>query len=302
MLYIFVEKNSFLALIKHNKPMSGGVLRIIKNSGTEDPFNARLMFGIFDLRDKMVKNNEQDRLQFDKLYTPILETLEETQEAINTLKSIIVDHKAKVENGEIIEFQGDTIQINETIDRDLKKNFKDFFVKGNRAVKRLVPLFKLYGYSFSFQFQKDKQFISGKKKFLTKHQGEKHINFLNMIENDRRSWLSSFIEIRRKIEHEGFSLPAIQYIKHTNGTIVALFPTIDNIDLINFIDYFWQNLFEFIEDCVVSLIGFNLEKPWMIISVPEEKRDKSMPLKYRPWVEGLTDFLIKEQTKNNQSE
>ena len=31
------------------------------------------------------------------------------------------------ENGEIIEFQGDTIQINETIDRDLKKNFKDFF-------------------------------------------------------------------------------------------------------------------------------------------------------------------------------
>lgn len=276
--------------------MISGVLRKVKNTGTEDPFNARLMFGVFELRDKMVKN-EQERLQFDKLYTPILETLEETQDAMNRLKSLITEHKIKVESGEIIEFQREIIQVNETIDRELKKNFKDFFVKGKRAVTLMMPLFKSYEYSIGFLFDNEKKFAVGKKKFIEKHKREKHSNFIKMIEVDRNSWLSRFVKAREKVEHEGSSLSDIQYSKQPDGSVVALFPTINNTDIVTVLDYFWQNLFEFVEDCVVSLIDFRLEKPWMIIGVPKEKRDKSMPLKYKIWAEGLTEFLEREQPK-----
>lgn len=47
--------------------MISGVLQKVKDTGSEDPFNARLMFQIFNLRDKMV-NDENERLEFDRLY------------------------------------------------------------------------------------------------------------------------------------------------------------------------------------------------------------------------------------------
>lgn len=278
--------------------MISGVLQKIKDTGTEDPLNARLMFGVFELRDKMVKSDDE-RLIFDRLYSPILETLEETQDALKNVLEIIDNHKEKVANASIIKFQGEIIEVSESIDKELSKNFKDFFVKGNRAAFLLIRLFKNYGFNIGFIYKNDKDFMKGVKIFSEKHNNEKYLNFLKMIKSDRESWLSAFIKSRQKVEHEGFSFPHVKYAKMQNGSVVCLFPTVDSIEIPTLLNNMWHNLFEFVEDCVVSLIDFQLEKPWMIIQIPEERRDRSMPLRYKIWAEGLTEFLEKEAKKEN---
>jgi hypothetical protein len=279
--------------------MLNGTLQKIKDTGSEDPFNARLMFEIFSLRDKMVKS-DQERLLFDNFYNPILETMEETEDAFKNVVNIINNHKAKVENGSIIKFQHDVIEVSESIDKELKKNFKDFFVKGNRAMDLLVPFFKNYGYSIGFVFKNDKDFLAGARKFSEKHNEEKHSNFLKMIEADRKLWLPLFVSQRQEIEHEGTSLPGTKYMKTRPGEVAAVFPKIDGIEITELLKGKWWTLFEFVEDCVVALIDFKLEDPWIIVQIPEGKRDITMPLKYTTSVKGFAEFLEAERLKKSQ--
>ena len=270
-----------------------GVLQKVKNTGSSDPFNARLMFQIFELRDKMVKN-DSERSEFDRLYTPVLESMEETQDSFLKCKELIINHKKNVEDGSIIKFQGEIIEVSESINRELKSNFKDFFVKGNRAITLLIPLFKKYGVSINFLFKNDKDFKKGLTDFSDKHKGSKYSEFVKMVLNDRESWLSKFNKGRQKVE------PDIKYIKNTGGQVVCLIPKVDGLEILDLLDMLWGNLFDFIEDCVVFLINFNLEKPWEIVVVPEDKRDVSMPVKYKIWLEGLSAFLESEAKKKNE--
>lgn len=278
--------------------MIQGVLKKVKDTGTNDPFNARLLFGVMKLRDHVVKD-DKERLVFDKLYQPVFENLEETQEYMNKCISLINSHKNKVNSGEITGFQGEVIEVRETIDRDLNKNFKDFFIKGNIALKALSPLSKHLGYHISFFFQDEKKFKAGKEKFLKLYNTEGVKEFTKMLDKDRNGWYQYFNTARDKIEHEGFSLPDIKYAKIASGKVKALFPTVDNCQIPDFLQLIWNNLFEFVEDVAVSLISFNLKSPLIIRIIPEEQRDKSLPLKYDIWTEGLTEFLQKETKKKN---
>jgi hypothetical protein len=42
----------------------------------------------------------------------------------------------------------------------------------------------------------------------------------------------------------------------------------------------WGNLFEFVEDTAIFLLGLKLRPPLKIAIVPEERRDPVIPLKY----------------------
>lgn len=272
-----------------------GTLVKIKNKGTEDPLIARLFFGVLKLRDYIIQE-EQERLAFDQKYEPVKANLEEAQEDMLSLIEAMDSHLRKVNGEEIIRFQNGVIEVSESIDNFMNKNFKNFFIKGDISVRSLMKLAQHLGFDISFFLRKDKDFEKGAKLFLEKYPEKKYVEFIKMLESDRKSWYATFDLIRNKIEHEGLSLPNTKYIKDKEK-VVVIFPTINGESLEELLKAFWENLFEFIEDVTVNLISFKLTPPFMIRMIPEESRDKSFPLKYDIWAEGLTEFLEKESKK-----
>ncbi|MDO8741786.1 MAG: hypothetical protein Q7J11_01430, partial [Candidatus Roizmanbacteria bacterium] len=99
-----------------------GTLIKYKDTGTEDLFNARLMFGVMKLRDALV-TNEKERFQFDNLYKPIFENLDDCMSCKKHLIDLITNHKKKIDSKEIIGFQnnGEILEIHESIDREMNK-------------------------------------------------------------------------------------------------------------------------------------------------------------------------------------
>lgn len=155
-----------------------GTLIKYKDTGTEDPFNARMMFGILKLRDALVKN-EQERLQFDALYAPVFENLDECLQYKKQLIDLITSHKNKIKSKEIVGFQhnGEILEIHESIDREMNKLFKDFFIKGEIALKSLQKLCKEYGLDIGFFFQDEKAFKGSRSIYCRNEDGGRKIYY-----------------------------------------------------------------------------------------------------------------------------
>lgn len=256
------------------------ILQKVFDKGTAEPFFARMMIQILKMRD-FVFPIEKERLEFDVYYSPILNNLVECRNAKVNCEKLINEHNMKIESGEIISFQEHTIDVKESIDIELNKNFKDFFIKGKISLQSLIRLSKYLGYFISFFLKEEKKFKEESKGFLIKHTGEKYGNFIKMLENDRTNWYMNFNNIRNMIEHEGFNLPKIIYNADKDNKVVTCFPIIDNKPLKEVINLFWNNLWEFIEDTIVLLLSFKLRQPIELGWIPEDERDPSCPIKYK---------------------
>lgn len=250
----------------------------VKNIGSRDPFNARLMIGVMNLRDAVI-TSEEDRRLFDKLYEPVLENLEDSQQAKDEMEKIINEHEQKIKSKEIVSFQhgNDILEISESIDKDLNRLFKEFFIKGEIALKSLQHLTKQFGIDIGFFFAKDEKFSAGIDNLkISPLKGGKEI--ARMLSDDRK-WHTAFNEIRSRIEHQGLKLPEIKYI-HDGSTVKTLIPTINSKRVDDVIRLMFTNLFEFTEDMIAHLVAERLIDPLRIISLQERQRDPIMPIKY----------------------
>lgn len=259
------------------------IFQKILNEGTSEPFFARMMLQIMEIRDFIMPGplHEKDRLEFDKYYEPVLNNLIECRHAKLNCEKLIEEHSKKMETGEIVVSQGRAYEIKESIDIDLNRNFKDFFMKGEVSLQCLNKLCKYWGYPISFFFQNDKDFEKKSEKFISINKGEKYEHFVDMLKKDRISWYLFFNEVRNKIEHEGFNLPKILYKINQDGKMMAYFPTINDRPLLEILNNFWNNLFEFSEDVFIFLFSFKLPPITEIGVIPENERDPKCPKKYR---------------------
>lgn len=272
-----------------------GTLVKFKNYGTNDPFIARMFFGILKLRDFIIKD-EKSRLEFDNIYTPIEENLEEARESMFECLNLINSHTQKVKNMEIISFQGSSneiINVSESVDREVSKKIKDFFIKGEIGIRGIILLYKHLGYSISFMKKNNKEFEERCKRFMILNKGDKFEHFIHVV-REGRQWYSQFNEARRRIEHEGFTLPHAKYIRIAENMVEVAFPLLNGLQITEFMTRMWDSLFLFAEDLVVSAISLKLENPLVIVYIPEEQRDKSMPLRYDIGIEDLQSYLKKE--------
>ncbi|MCR4323912.1 MAG: hypothetical protein NUV37_03005 [Nanoarchaeota archaeon] len=267
-----------------------GVLIKYKDTGTEDPFNARMMFGVMKLRDAFIKNDEEERLKFDNLYQPIFESLDDCINCKKQFVDLITLHKKKISSKEIVGFQnnGAILEIHESIDREMNRLFKDFFIKGEIALKGLQKLTKTYGLDIGFFFQDDKAFQKGAEHFLAEGRSDTKA-VVEMLTSDRK-WHTTFNEIRIAIEHGGFSLGRIKYHHDIGGNVIVYIPKINDKDLDEVVSIMSNNVFEFIEDVIAMTASRNIKDPLCVIQIPENKRDPSLPIKYTVGVDGMPIF------------
>ena len=257
------------------------VFQKVYEMGSADPFVARMMLQIMELRDSVFHGNS-DRREFDEFYEPILVNLLECRNAGKQCEQIITDHKRKIASKQIISFQNKALTITESIDSELNRNFKDFFIKGTIALNSLERMSKFLGYSVKFAFGRSKTiFEKGSKEFLKRHPGDQFENFIQMLQGDWETWYPTFNEIRTKIEHDGFNLPRVHYAVDRDKNVAVSIPTINSKGIIDTLSLLWDNLFEFCEDIIVCQFGFKLDPLLVIVCVSPNQRDPQQPVKYK---------------------
>lgn len=270
-----------------NKRPKKGVLRLAYKHGTNDPFMARVLFQILNIRDYIYKNKERN--EFDKKHTTVFQNLFEAKIAKERCQQFIKEHSEKIKTNQICEYKPEdpVIRINETIDTELNMVFKDFFIRGRIAFDGLIKLAGFMGYNISFAFSNEKKYLEKREKFLSQNSDNKYQKFCEMIDGNRKAWHSTFIKIRDAIEHDGFKLPEIEYVLDKDDRIKAIYPTINSQGIEIILEICWINLFHLCEDIIVFLLSTKLRDPLIIISIPEDKRDPSHPVKYKVTIKNL---------------
>ncbi|MDE2079439.1 MAG: hypothetical protein KGI73_03570, partial [Patescibacteria group bacterium] len=197
------------------------------------------------------------------------------------VKTLLQKHISEVESGIKSEIKPGQVNINDNIQLELNLYFKDFFIRGGIALSYLVKFASFLGYNISFIYQKDRDFETGIKKFLEKHNSPLMEFLVDRVRTERVHWYTTFRKTRNDIEHEGWNLPNIKYSLE-NGQIKVLVPKFtDTLSINEGVDFLWIKLMEFCEEMVVMLISTKLPPHFAIVHLPKEKRDLKNPVRYQ---------------------
>lgn len=268
-------------MIQNDNPRPKGIVTAMHGGGTTDPFTARMLFGISQIRDHFYKNEE--RLKFDNLFDPIFQNLSEAKYVKEQYLETIKTHIDNIRTGKSGKYEEGFIRISEDINFHLNIYFKDFFIRGHMALdclKRLTD--QIFNTNIEFFFSSDKNFDKGLEKFKAKYNSGLFQYFIKMLIAERENWFTTFVEMRIKIEHKGFKLDKTTYnLEECN--IIPVFPKISNKEIPEEIEILWENLFSFCEDTIVMLLASKLpiNDPFIIMHIPEDHRDPLLPLKYK---------------------
>lgn len=255
-----------------------GTMQHVFDFGSSDPFVARMMLQVFEMRDFVFKPEEIDA--FDNAYNPFLQNITETKTVKDKCVDLIEKHTEGVRSGKLARIKGSTREVDECIDTDLNIWFKDFFIRGNMASKNLIKFAGFFGYNISFMFGDPIKFKRGKKRFLEKYQNGNGKYFVEMIVDHRKQWYEPFASFRAKIEHDGFCLPDIKY-RTLNGKVEPVIARFGSLSLEQYLNMLWGNLFHLCEDIIMLLFVSKLPENCFIMSIPEKDRDPQMPMRYK---------------------
>jgi hypothetical protein len=188
------------------------VLRKFADEGTRSPFMARLLMGILRLRDA-VYPEPAARDRFDKSYEFVFSALLSARATEQQIVQMWEDHVRRVASGEVARLQGDTIHIDESIDKELRKEIENFLNAAVRAVKQgMQTLASDLQVDIGFLFQKQPSFEGG----LAALQSTNPL-LAEYLRQTRVAWSERLLESRNAIEHEGWMLPPVTYSDTGSG-------------------------------------------------------------------------------------
>ena len=262
-----------------NTRVKVSVLRKAYNVEPGDDFYARFIMGHGNIRTCAYGREKQ--LEYDRSFHPVFQNLLEMKIVKDRYISTVTKHHDAVQAGTDGKYHGNQIDINDPIDDEINLFFKDFFIRGQMAVDALIKHAGYMGYNIGFLFTgNEKKFRNGRRAFALKEDDERFQALNSFIENHKTAWYASFRDMRRKIEHEGWSLPNLKYSLDDLLNVQIHLPTTPNQSIEVVLESHWQNMMLFCEEVVVFLLSLKLKDDMVIVYIPEERRDKNNPMRY----------------------
>ncbi len=255
----------------------------ISDEGTSEPFIARLMLGILELRDRALNSLfrgtdlEGHRGEFDERYDPVLTALQTARKAAREVASLVSEHSAKVILGAIVEFQPNAVSFRENIDYPLHEASARLLVNGVIALKHLREVTKMFSIDIGGFFQKESQFENAME---TLRAGGHH-PLQEYLRAARKIWTEEFIQQRADLEHKGWTLPPVRYEQSGPMSFTVREPLICNLPLSEFAAMSVRRLFAFVENVIVYTFKVSLSGPLTIIEIPRDQRDPTSPRRFR---------------------
>jgi hypothetical protein len=260
-------------LIVRNDP-GNVIVEKFADEGSSSPFMARIFLGIMHLRDAVFPG-PATRVEFDKIYESVLSALFSARTAADNISRMWDEHACKIESGEIVRQQGRSIQILETIDKDLRREVENFLNAATRALKTgMQNLGKSLNVDIGFLFKKPATF-------------EKAVTELEKTEPDlakylrhTRAWSEPMLNSRNDLEHEPEILPRITYTPSSAG--VALHePVVAGMLITQFVNHSFDRLTCFVEEFAADCLKRQLPAGITITEIAPRDRLVEAPERFR---------------------
>jgi len=248
------------------------IVQKLADEGASSPFMARLFIGVLKLGDTLAGEKQA----FEAAYHPLIMTLLEIKTTAKELSDTYADHVTKIAAGSIVQMQGPTIHITESIDRQLAKKVDEFLTTATRSFKdKMQRVTNALRVNIGFLYQKPGSF-------------ERGVAALAQVDaplaaylREARRWGDALVRARNGLEHGGWQLSRITYTENA-GTITASEPTINGQPVTEFVKHMTDRLMYFVEDVTVHCIRSRMPPGTSITEIPLPQRSSEMPMRFRP--------------------
>ncbi len=250
------------------------VLQKFADEGSTSPFMARLFMGIVRFRDAVFPHGAK-RDEFDKAYDFFIMTLMNARTTAQEIGQLLVEHARKVSQGEIAKTQGQAIQIDQSIDRQLRRDVETFLNSAVRALKQgMQDVTKIVHVNIGFFFQKPDSFANGVAAL------EKTDPHLAAYLREARKWSERLLDIRNAVEHKGWTLPRIRYSQDSGG-IRSEEPQISGQPVSTFVEFTLDRLCCFGEEVTSHCLQSCLSAGISITEIPPSQRKPEIPERFQ---------------------
>ncbi len=260
------------------------VIQKFADEGTRSHFMARLFIGVL----KLAESLGGEKAKFEASYHPLLTTLLSIRTAAREVSEIFADHVRKVSDGAIVQVNQQTIQISESIDRELAKRVDEFLIGATRSFKdKMQRVTDALSTNIGFLYQKDDKFRRGLEalKAVDPH-------FAAYLQ-EARQWSDKLVRARIALEHGDWRLPAVTYAEHL-GTITVVEPTIEGQVVTQFVRDMMDHLMCFVEDVTVHCIQSRMPAGISVTEISLLCRPAEIPMRFQPTlaIGGMTVWQI----------
>jgi hypothetical protein len=186
-----------------------------------------------------------------------------------------------------------SIHVDEDLSRDLRRRAENFVYTAARAYKEGMKRFgKAMGKDISFMFQKQPAYERALIVLRSTDPG-----LADYLRETRTLWSERLIEKRNDIDHNGWSLPRIEY-RLSNGRVEAKQPLIDGQTTVEFIEFMFDRLSCFVEDFTAHCLQSRMPQGVAITEIPMAERVPESPERFRLTLQvgGLPKWKIRYRT------
>jgi hypothetical protein len=285
MLLQRIQKQSNMRVTLHSP---GWVFQKFADEGSRSPFMTRLFIGVTRLRNQ-VYFDKGSIDAFDNAYNFALTTMLDVRTLAAEIASLVRGHLSRVGSGEIAKVVGNTIHIDESIDRELRTKVEAFLVAAARVLKKGLQEFGvLLGSNIGFLFKKED-------------------TFLNEIANLRmsdplladylvnvRAWSEPLQLTRNSIEHAEWVPPRIIY-RQVGQKVEALELQLVQMPVSQYVNFITDRLSCFIEEFSVHSLQSKLPQEIAFTELPIGIRVAELPERFHitPKVGGLPEWVLR---------
>jgi hypothetical protein len=234
-----------------------------------------MYMGLMRLRD-VIYRDPKERFDFDKVLDQTYSPLMAARTTAKEIREMWEAHSRKVASGEVARVQGSTIHVDEEISRDLRRQVESFIYSAARAYKEgMKRLGKEMGKDIGFMFQKQPAY----ERAVAVLQGIDPA-LADYLRETRTLWSERLIQKRNDIDHNGWTLPRIEY-RASNGRVEARQPFIDGQPTVEFVEFMLDRLSCFVEDFTAHCLQFRMPQGVAITEIPMAERLAESPERFR---------------------
>ena len=254
------------------------------DEGSAEPFIARLMIGILELRDHHIQARMQSQSQLepmrkecDDLYGPVLDALCVARKAAASISDAVAQHQQKVKSGEIVRWQRNALEIHESINSQLQDDLGRFLNGAVRAIKLLQPAAAHLGTDLGGLFVKD----LNHEKRLRQLEAAGRSPLADHLRRCRVEWSERLVKRRNSLEHEGWVLGSVEYTPNADRSVTMTEPTIDSVSVSEWVTKQVAHLLAFVEEVMAHAFAHALPSELVLVEIPAKDRDPAQPRRFR---------------------
>jgi hypothetical protein len=250
------------------------VIQKFADEGSSSPFMARIFMGIMRLRDAVFPD-ASSRQEFDKAYEFVMMTLLNARTVSNEITHTIHEHVRRVSSGEIARIQGPNIHVDETVDRELRKEVENFLNLAVRVLKHgMQQLTSVVHVNIGFLFKDQNAFQNGKEALFASDPN------LATYLGETRKWSERLIENRNAIEHKGWMLPRVVYSKNPVG-VQATEPHVSGQKVSEYVEVTLDRLCCFVEEVTAHCLQSRMPAGISVTELLQPRILQEMPERFQ---------------------